>query len=150
MAGTNTVLDDNPKMDVRDWKGENPMRIVLDRTGKIPNDFFIKDDKIKTIIITEQENVTSNENCIYENAIFDTKLTRTIANILYKYGIQSVAVEGGRQTLQSFIEDNLWDEARVFIGNIHLKSGLNAPIINGNFQTRNIKDDQLKLFYNHD
>jgi diaminohydroxyphosphoribosylaminopyrimidine deaminase/5-amino-6-(5-phosphoribosylamino)uracil reductase len=150
MAGTNTVLDDNPKLDVRDWKGENPIRIVLDRTGKIPKDFFIKDEKTKTIIITEQENVTSSENCIYENAIFDTKLTRTIANILYNYGIQSIVVEGGKQTLQSFIKDNLWDEARVFIGNIHLKSGLKAPIINGNFQTKNIKDDQLKLFYNYD
>ena len=150
MAGTNTVLDDNPKLDVRDCKGENPIRIVLDRTGKIPNDFFIKDGKTKTIIITEQENVTSSENCIYENAIFDTKLTRTIAIILYKYGIQSIVVEGGRQTLQSFIEDNLWDEARVFIGNIHLKSGLKAPIINGYFQTKNIIDDQLKLFYNYD
>jgi diaminohydroxyphosphoribosylaminopyrimidine deaminase/5-amino-6-(5-phosphoribosylamino)uracil reductase len=150
LIGTNTVLDDNPKLDVRDWKGKNPIRIVLDRTGKIPNDFFIKDEKTKTIFITEQENVTSSENCIYENAIFDTKLTRTIANILYTYGIQSIVVEGGKQTLQSFIEDNLWDEARVFIGNIHLKSGLKAPIINGNFQTKNLIDDQLKLFYNYD
>jgi diaminohydroxyphosphoribosylaminopyrimidine deaminase/5-amino-6-(5-phosphoribosylamino)uracil reductase len=150
LIGTNTVLDDNPKLDVRDWKGKNPIRIVLDRTGKIPNDFFIKDEKTKTIFITEQENVTSSENCIYENAIFDTKLTRTIANILYTYGIQSIVVEGGKQTLQSFIEDNLWDETRVFIGNIHLKSGLKAPIINGNFQTKNLIDDQLKLFYNYD
>jgi len=150
LIGTNTVLDDNPKLDIRDWKGKNPKRIVLDRTGKIPNDFFIKDEKTKTIFITEQENVTSSENCIYENAIFDTKLTRTIANILYTYGIQSIVVEGGKQTLQSFIEDNLWDEARVFIGNIHLKSGLKAPIINGNFQTKNLIDDQLKLFYNYD
>jgi diaminohydroxyphosphoribosylaminopyrimidine deaminase/5-amino-6-(5-phosphoribosylamino)uracil reductase len=150
MAGTNTVLEDNPKFDVRDWKGENPMRIVLDRTGKIPKDFFIKDEKTKTIIITEQENVTSSENCIYENAIFDIKLTKVIVNILYKYGIQSIIIEGGKQTLQSFIEDNLWDEARVFIGNIHLESGLKAPLINGNFQTRNIKDDQLKLVYNYD
>jgi len=150
LAGTNTVLDDNPKLDVRDWKGENPIRIILDRTGKISNDFFVKDEKTKTIIITEQDNLTSSENCIYENAIFDNKLTRTIANILYKYGIQSLVIEGGKQTLQSYIEDNLWDEARVFIGNIHLKSGLKAPIINGNFQKRNIIDDQLKLFYNYD
>ena len=150
LVGTKTVLDDNPKLDVRDWKGENPIRIVLDRTGKIPNDFFIKDGKTKTIIITEQENVTSSENCIYENAIFDNKLTKVIVTILYKYGIQSIIIEGGKQTLQSFIEDNLWDEARVFIGNIHLRSGLKAPIINGNFQTRNLIDDQLKLFYNYD
>ncbi|MEO5778114.1 MAG: bifunctional diaminohydroxyphosphoribosylaminopyrimidine deaminase/5-amino-6-(5-phosphoribosylamino)uracil reductase RibD [Flavobacterium sp.] len=150
LVGTNTVLDDNPKLDVRDWKGENPIRIVLDKTGKISNDFFVKNGKTKTIIITEQENLTFSENCIYENAIFDIDLTQTIADISYKYGIQSIIIEGGKQTLQSFIDDNLWDEARVFIGNIHLKIGIKAPVLNGEFQLKSIKDDQLKLFFNHD
>ena len=150
LVGTNTVLEDNPKLDVRDWFGKNPIRIVLDKTGKISNDYFVKDEKTKTIVITEQENLTFSENCIYENAIFDIKLTKTIADISYKYGIQSIVIEGGKQTLQSFIDDNLWNEARVFIGNIHLKSGINAPVLNGNFQIKNIKEDQLKLFFNHD
>ena len=104
LVGTNTVLDDNPKLDVRDWKGKNPLRIVLDRSGKISNAFFVKDEKIKTIIITEQENLTFSENCIYENAIFDYQLTKKIADISYKYGIQSILIEGGKQTLQSFID----------------------------------------------
>ena len=150
LVGTNTVLEDNPKLDVRDWFGKNPIRIVLDKTGKISNDYFVKDEKTKTIVITEQENLTFSENCIYENAIFDIKLTKTIADISYKYGIQSIVIEGGKQTLQSFIDDNLWNEARVFIGNIHLKSGIIAPVLNGNFQIKNIKEDQLKLFFNHD
>ena len=150
LVGTNTVLEDNPKLDVRDWFGKNPIRIVLDKTGKISNDYFVKDEKTKTIVITEQENLTFSENCIYENAIFDIQLTKTIADISYKYGIQSIVIEGGKQTLQSFIDDNLWDEARVFIGNIHLKSGINTPVLNGNFQIKNIKEDQLKLFFNHD
>lgn len=150
LVGTTTVLDDNPKLDVRDWKGENPIRIVLDRTGKITNDYFIKDEKTKTIIITEQENLTFNENCIYESAIFDIQLTKSIADISYKYGIQSILIEGGKQTLQAFIDDNLWDEARVFIGNIHLKNGIKSPFLNGNFKTKRIKDDELKLYFNHD
>jgi diaminohydroxyphosphoribosylaminopyrimidine deaminase / 5-amino-6-(5-phosphoribosylamino)uracil reductase len=150
LVGTNTVLDDNPKLDVRDWAGENPIRIVLDKTGKISNDYFVKDKKTKTIIITEQENLTFSENCIYENAIFDIRLTKKIVHILQKYSIQSIIIEGGKQTLQSFIDDNLWDEARVFIGNIHLKNGIKAPILNGNFQIKNIKEDQLKLYFNHD
>ena len=150
LVGTNTVLDDNPKLDVRDWKGENPIRIILDKKGRISKNHNIKDGKIKTIIITEQENLTSSENCIYENAIFDIKLTKTIAAISYKYGVQSIIVEGGQQTLQTFIDDNLWDEARVFIGNIHLKSGIAAPVLNGDFQIKSSKDDQLKLYFNHD
>ena len=150
LVGTKTVLDDNPKLDVRDWTGENPIRIVLDKSDRINQSYYVKDGQIKTIIITEQENLTFSENCIYENAIFDVKLTKTIADISYKYGIQSILIEGGKQTLQSFIDDNLWDEARVFIGNSHLKSGIKAPILNGNFQVKTIKDDQLKLFFNHD
>ncbi|WP_293872301.1 bifunctional diaminohydroxyphosphoribosylaminopyrimidine deaminase/5-amino-6-(5-phosphoribosylamino)uracil reductase RibD [Flavobacterium sp.] len=150
LVGTNTVLADNPKLDVRDWTGQNPIRIVLDRNGKITKDYAVKDGKIKTIIITEQENLISTENCIYENAIFDFEFTKTIVGILYKYEIQSLLIEGGTQTLQSFIDDNLWDEARVFVGNIHLKSGISAPILNGNFQIKKIKDDQLKLYLNHD
>lgn len=150
LVGTGTVLDDNPKLDVRDWKGENPIRIVLDRNGKITKDFQVKDEQIKTIIITSQENLTSSENCIYENAIFDIQLTKTIADISYKYGIQSILIEGGRQTLQTFIDSNLWDEARVFIGKTHLKIGITAPVLNYYFQIKNIKDDQLKLYFNHD
>ena len=150
LIGTNTVLEDNPKLDVRDWIGQNPIRIVLDKSGKISNDYFVKDGKTKTIIITGQENLTSSENCIYENAIFDIQLTKTIVHILHKYGIQSILIEGGKQTLQSFIDNNLWDEARVFIGNSHLKSGIKAPVLDGNFEIKNIKKDQLKLYFNHD
>lgn len=150
LVGTTTVLDDNPKLDVRDWTGNNPIRIVLDRTAKISEHYFVKDQKMKTIIITEQENLTLSENCIYENAIFDVQLAQKIADISYKYGIQSILIEGGSQTLQTFIDDNIWDEARVFTGNINLKNGIKAPVLNGNSQTESIKEDQLKLFFNHD
>ena len=150
LVGTKTVLDDNPKLDVRDWSGANPIRIILDRTGKITKEYFVKDEKTKTIIITEREKSISSENCIYENAIFDSELTKKIAHISYKYGIQSILIEGGTLTLQSFIDDNFWDEARIFIGNLHLKGGIKAPILNENFQLKKIKEDQLKLFFNHD
>ncbi len=150
LVGTNTVLEDNPKLDVRDWTGQNPIRVILDRTGKISNEYFVKDQKTKTIILTEQENLTFGENCIYENVIFDIQLTKTITRILHKYGINSIIIEGGRHTLQSFIDDNLWDEARVFTGNILLKNGIKAPVLNGNFQAKSIKDDELKLYFSHD
>jgi diaminohydroxyphosphoribosylaminopyrimidine deaminase/5-amino-6-(5-phosphoribosylamino)uracil reductase len=150
LVGTNTVLDDNPKLDVRDWSGSNPIRIVLDRTGKIDEHFNIKNKKTKTIILTELENLISSENCIYENVIFDSELTKSITHILYKYGIQSIIIEGGKQTLQSFIVENLWDEARVFVGNVYLEKGITAPILNKDFQTKIINDDELKLYFNYD
>jgi len=150
LVGTKTVLDDNPRLNSRDWKGNNPTRIIIDKSGKINDNYFVKDKSIKTIIITEQENLTSSENGIYENGIFDNNLPSSICNVLFNNNIQSVIIEGGRTTIQSFIDSNFWDEARVFIGNLHLNNGVKAPILNRNYNLSKIKEDQLKLFINHD
>jgi diaminohydroxyphosphoribosylaminopyrimidine deaminase/5-amino-6-(5-phosphoribosylamino)uracil reductase len=150
LVGTKTVLDDNPRLNSRDWKGNNPVRIIIDKSGKINDNYFVKDKSIKTIIITEQENLTSSENGIYENGIFDNNLPSSICNVLFNNNIQSVIIEGGRTTIQSFIDSNFWDEARVFIGNLHLNNGVKAPILNRNYNLSKIKEDQLKLFINHD
>ncbi|MGL2963229.1 bifunctional diaminohydroxyphosphoribosylaminopyrimidine deaminase/5-amino-6-(5-phosphoribosylamino)uracil reductase RibD [Flavobacterium sp. RSB2_4_14] len=150
LVGTNTVIEDNPKLDVRDWTGKNPIRIILDRKGKISDDYFVKDKKTKTISITEEENLTNSVNLIYESSIFDVKLSKKIGDISYNNDIQSILIEGGSQTIQTFIDENLWDEARVFIGNKNLNNGIKAPVIKGIFDTKKIKEDQLKLFINHD
>ncbi len=150
LVGTTTVLDDNPKLDVRDWYGQNPIRIILDRTGKINRDFHVKDEKIKTIIITEQENLTSTNHLIFESVIFDNQLSQKIVAILYKYNIQSVLIEGGQKTLQTFIDACLWDEARVFVGDIFLNEGIKAPVLKEMSTTKKIKENQLKLYISHD
>jgi diaminohydroxyphosphoribosylaminopyrimidine deaminase/5-amino-6-(5-phosphoribosylamino)uracil reductase len=150
LVGTQTVLEDNPILDVRDWKGNSPIRIVLDRNRKIQNNFNVMDKNIKTIIITEQENLVSDENLIFESVIFDKQLSKNIIAVLYKLGIQSVFIEGGKQTLQTFIDDNLWDEARVFKSNTILADGIKAPFLKGFSLISKVKDDELKLFYNHD
>lgn len=46
---------------------------------------------------------------------------------LYQHGIQSLIVEGGRQTHQSFIEAGLWDEIRVETAPITVSDGTPAP-----------------------
>ena len=150
LVGTTTVLVDNPKLDVRDWYGQNPIRIILDRYGKINNEFHVKDEKIKTIIITEQQNLTSTNHLIFESAIFDNQLSQKIVAILYKYNIQSVLIEGGQKTLQTFIDANLWDEARVFVGDFFLNEGVKAPVLKACSTTKKIKGNQLKLFISHD
>lgn len=151
LVGTNTVLDDNPKLDARDFSGNNSIRIVLDKSGKISENYQVKDNSQKTIFITESENFISTENCIYENAIFDIHLISSICDILYKNEIQSVIIEGGSKTLQSFINTNLWDEARVFIGQTTFQNGTTAPIISGNpVAGFDIMNDELKIFKNYD
>ncbi|MEO0045050.1 MAG: Riboflavin biosynthesis protein RibD, partial [Bacteroidota bacterium] len=81
---------------------------------------------------------------------FDKQLTLKIIDILLRYGIQSVIVEGGKQTLETFITDNLWDEARVFKGIVTLNEGIKAPFLRGISSVTDINSDQLKLFLNHD
>jgi len=149
LVGTQTVLADNPKLDVRDWTGKNPVRIVLDKSGKINEKYFVKDQKTKTIILTEVENCASTENLSYENCTFDDLLPNAICNILAKRQIQSVIIEGGSQTIQTFIDANLWDEARVFKTDIVLQNGIPAPKIDfKNCEKKEILNDQLLIFSN--
>jgi diaminohydroxyphosphoribosylaminopyrimidine deaminase/5-amino-6-(5-phosphoribosylamino)uracil reductase len=151
LVGTNTVLDDNPKLDARDFLGNNPVRVVVDKSGKISEKYHVKDNSQKTIFITESEKFETTENCIYENVIFDKSLAQTIIPILYRHDIQSVIIEGGAKTLQSFIDANLWDEARIFLGEIKFQDGTHAPKFTGiPIQRFDIKDDQLNIFRNYD
>ena len=74
-----------------------------------------------------------------------------IARIIYEKNIASVIIEGGRQTLQSFIDENLWDEARVFRGSNILNDGLKAPKIKAKLMaSKAIINDELLIFTNHD
>ena len=139
LVGTQTVIDDNPKLDVRDWTGKNPIRIVLDLKNRIPKENHIFDNQQETIFI-------SNENINPEN-----NLASEIANLLYDKNIQSVIIEGGRQTLQTFIDANLWDEARVFKGNLFFEDGIKAPVLNKKWISKTtILNDELLIFRNYD
>jgi len=152
LVGTNTVLEDNPKLDARDFKGNNPIRIVWDKSNKITDEFHVKNKTILTFFLTESKNLTEKGNIYYKNTIFDTLLTKKTLDILYKENIQSVIVEGGSQTLQSFIDANLWDEARVFVSENTFNQGVIAPKLPKNriLTSLLIEKDQLNLFRNYD
>lgn len=152
LVGTNTVLEDNPKLDARDFKGNNPIRVVWDKSNKITEKFHVKNQIIPTIFVTESKNLTEKENIYYKNTIFDILLAKKTLDILFKKNIQSVIVEGGSQTLQSFIDASLWDEARVFVSENNINEGIIAPKLPKNRISTSllIEKDQLKLFRNYD
>lgn len=151
LVGTKTILDDNPKLNTRDWFGNNPTRIIIDRNLKIPKKNFVFDNTVKTFFITEQEKKGEKKNITYEIISFTINLAQQISAILFKNEIQSVIIEGGKQTLQTFIDTNLWDEARVFKGNINLNNGTKAPILNRIYKSKNtILDDELLIYCNDD
>lgn len=157
LVGTETVIADNPTLNIRNWAGEHPVRIVLDRTLRIPADATVFDGAVKTIVITANKTVPKNsrENIIYESIEFphlqdeESDFAQTICNVLQKHSIQSVLIEGGGQTLQTFINAKLWDEAYVFVGDHVFGSGTKAPIFNSNIESEiRIQNDLLKKYNN--
>ena len=151
LVGTNTVLEDNPSLEARDYHGENPIRIVFDRNNIIDDTFQIKNKKAETIIITNDNVLTKNNYITYKNIAFDTNFIDNFTKYLHLYEVQSIIIEGGAQTLQSFIDENLWDEARVFSNKNKFSKGIEAPKLNfKNFTSFHVKNDQLKLFINYD
>lgn len=149
LVGTQTVIDDNPRLDVRHWKGNNPVRIVLDRTLKIPATHHLLDGSSKTIVLTEQERESVTKGVLLETVNFNQDLPVEICKILYRHQISSVIIEGGTKTLQSFIDTGLWDEARIFTGATAFGSGIKSPVIMGNQVSRTtIFEDSLTLLTN--
>ncbi|MBJ7881707.1 bifunctional diaminohydroxyphosphoribosylaminopyrimidine deaminase/5-amino-6-(5-phosphoribosylamino)uracil reductase RibD [Gelidibacter salicanalis] len=153
VVGTNTVLEDNPSLTVRDWSGKNPIRIVLDKHSRVSKDAAILDDKAKTMIISNKgvSGVSETENFILEYLDWNLKnsIAQQICNILFQNNINSVIIEGGRQTLQTFIDENLWDEARIFTGPTTFGSGTKSPDCSGKLLSQeNILDDTLKIIIN--
>lgn len=151
LAGTQTVIDDNPKLNVRDWSGNNPVRIVLDQNSRIPKNSSVFDGSVKTIVFTKSEIVSGKENTTFEIIDFSQNIVPQILEILYQNQIQSVIIEGGLQTLQTFIDQNAWDEARIFKGSISFGKGTKAPMISGGISSKiNIGSDELIQIRNHD
>jgi len=151
LVGTQTVIEDNPKLDVRNWTGTNPIRIILNQNNRIPKGSHIFDNQVKTIIFSSLTNTFNQENSIFEVIDFKQNLAEQILNALYKHQIQSVIIEGGAKTLQTFIDKNLWDEARVFVGNQNFITGTKAPkLALKNTKKRSIENDILIISRNND
>jgi diaminohydroxyphosphoribosylaminopyrimidine deaminase/5-amino-6-(5-phosphoribosylamino)uracil reductase len=139
LVGTQTVLDDNPSLTVRDWSGRHPIRIVLDQNNRISKESSIFDNQAQTILLSMTE------------IDYSKKIGVQIANFLFNHGIQSVIIEGGSKTLQTFIDENIWDEARIFKGVSLLHQGIKRPQISAQYNAKEyILNDELLIFFNHD
>jgi diaminohydroxyphosphoribosylaminopyrimidine deaminase/5-amino-6-(5-phosphoribosylamino)uracil reductase len=126
LVGRNTIINDNPSLTVRSYNGRNPTRIVIDSQLQISGDLKIYSDEAPTLVFNRIKN--DRQDSVEWIKITETS-TSKILEELYKRGITSVFVEGGSRTLQYFIVDNVWDEARVIVGNRRFNEGVKAPII---------------------
>jgi len=141
MVGTNTALNDNPSLTTRFWYGQNPVRIVLDREGRVPDKYNIFDGKVETIVFTEKvESPFKKEKVSFVPLIFDDKMIPAMLKELNNRKINSLLVEGGALLLQSFIEEGAWDEACFEIADKSFIEGVKAPHIDG----RILKNERIK------
>lgn len=149
LIGTNTAMEDNPTLTARSWHGMQPWRIVLDRTLRISENAAVYNQDTKTIFITGLDK--PNTDCHYfEKIDFQAPIASQVCTILKEYDIQSVIVEGGTQTIQNFIDVNLWDEALIFEGPGTLTTGVAAPKIKGEtISVTTIAGDTLRHLKNN-
>ncbi len=149
MVGKNTVLKDNPSLTVRDWNGTQPTRIILDKNLELPRDKAVFDNSATTIVFNLVKNKIE-DNIEFIKIESGNKALDDILKALHGKGVVSLFVEGGANLLQSFIDKNIWDEARVFIGNKYFKNGLTAPEIKQDcFNQHLFNEDELKIFKNN-
>jgi diaminohydroxyphosphoribosylaminopyrimidine deaminase / 5-amino-6-(5-phosphoribosylamino)uracil reductase len=128
MAGTNTALLDNPRLNVRDWTGKQPVRVVMDRQLRLPPDLDLFDNSQPTLVFNNLKDEDRGNTKLIRVDFQESPLKRLLEHI-YTMGLQSIFVEGGRQLIQSFIDEDLWDEARVFCGPRFFGQGVSAPVI---------------------
>ena len=144
LVGRITAEKDNPSLTVREVTGKNPTRIVIDKDLKLSKKLNLFNNQAKTIIFNsiKTEEIDSN----YYIKIDFNNLIENILQELYKQNIQSLIIEGGAKTLQSFIDKKLWEEARIFTANRTLVEGVKAPTLDGEiiFETK-IDEDQLEI-----
>ncbi|MHC5202803.1 bifunctional diaminohydroxyphosphoribosylaminopyrimidine deaminase/5-amino-6-(5-phosphoribosylamino)uracil reductase RibD [Myroides sp. LJL119] len=129
LVGTNTVLQDNPSLTTRDWYGPNPIRLFIDKNAIIDNSYNLLDNSTPTICFTQNKQVFDKANLKYIQVDFQKNIPLQILEHLYKLNIMSLVIEGGSKTIESFIEQQLWDEARIFTGQNNINKGVLAPKI---------------------
>ena len=146
LVGRITAEKDNPSLTTREVVGKNPIRIVTDKELKLSKELNLYNNEAQTLIFNniKSEKIDSN-NFIKINF---NNLIESILQELYKLNIQSVIIEGGSKTLQSFIIANMWDEARIFTANKTLVDGVKAPTIAGEIiSVKEIGGDDLEIIY---
>ena len=148
MVGTTTALVDDPQLTVRLTSGKNPLRVVIDRELKISANNLIFSKDAETLVFTEKK-VADGQNVKYIQVDFSKDVIAQILDHLYNEKINSILIEGGTKLLQGFIDNGLWDEARIFTGSKKFNEGVKSPIIRGKeISTISIGEDTLRVISN--
>lgn len=151
MVGTNTALQDDPALNTRHWTGPEPVRLVVDMNLRLPSTLRIFDGAQKTIIfnaLTHKE----QDNVVYYKIEKEPSFAKTVLNACYDLNIQSILIEGGNKLAETFINENLWDEARVIENSkLIIDNGLRAPLLSNHhlISSETIATDVVSYYANN-
>ena len=143
LVGRKTAELDNPLLTTREVEGKNPIRIVLDRELSLNKDLLIFNDDAPTLVVNDKLSSDNHLKIDFNN------LAPSLLKELHSRNIQSIIIEGGAQTLNTFIDAKVWDEARVFTSKKTLEKGVQSPLIQSVINHSEIVgDDKLTYFIN--
>jgi diaminohydroxyphosphoribosylaminopyrimidine deaminase/5-amino-6-(5-phosphoribosylamino)uracil reductase len=149
MVGTNTALYDNPQLTCRVTPGKNPIRLVVDRQGRLPQTHYLFDGCAPTYVFTDKPFPSGpNLEAVTDVHFLDELFVKDTLRWMYEKKIQSVIIEGGTHLLQTFINAGAWDEARVFTGDVFFGEGIAAPEIKkAPSENYSLGADSLSIYY---
>lgn len=147
LVGKNTALHDSPSLTARDWKGRNPVRILLDGNRQVPSRQPLFNEEAHTIIFNlDKEDELASNRWIKVPAMRPEEILKK----LHQMKIQSVIIEGGAKVLNSFVQSGCWDEARIFTSEQKFKNGFAAPRLDGHLISEDhIHEDRLTILKNN-
>ncbi len=144
MVGKNTAKHDDPSLNVREWTGHDPIRLVIDRQLTLPNSLKLFSDGQPTICFNSLKNETND--AVEFVKLKEEGIIEQIIAYLHQVRVQSVIIEGGSQLLQGFIDSGFWDEARIFTGQSIFEDGIAAPLLKGQLEDQiNVQGDTLVI-----
>lgn len=145
LVGSNTVVYDDPELTTRDWPGKNALRLVLDPGDELDGNYKVLNGSVPTVLYTTSHR-ESGKNLEWVKLDLHNYLPGVLDD-LHARQVRSVIVEGGGNTLKSFIDMNLWDEARVFYAPSSFGKGIAAPVCGGTLLNRqDIFGDTLIIY----
>lgn len=127
LVGRATAECDDPSLTTRSWAGKNPLRIVLDRHASLSSSFKLFNGEAPTLAVTEREYSDPNVHADYFHPDYSQPIIPQLLAELHKRGVQTLLVEGGTHTLQSFVDLGLWDEVYAEHGNAPIDGRVLAP-----------------------
>lgn len=130
LAGAGTIRADNPKLNVRYWTGSDPLKIIVSRSGDLSK--YLSENETNCLLLAYKVHPELNNG---NTKVVELKegipTSKQVIDYLYNEKIQSLFIEGGAEILTHFIENGLWDEARIFTGKLNFIEGVKAPSISG-------------------